>query len=44
MARRKTNKAHRDCYQEITNRILAALEKGTVPWHEEIILIDQEDL
>jgi len=32
MARRKTNKAHRDCYQEITDRILAALEKGTVPW------------
>ena len=27
-------KPRRDIYQEITNRIIAELEKGTAPWHK----------
>jgi len=30
-----TAKQARDAAQEITNKIIAALEKGTVPWHKE---------
>jgi antirestriction protein ArdC len=31
---RKSSKASRDIYQEVTDRMVAALEKGTVPWRK----------
>lgn len=32
--RRKATKARRDIYAEVTDRVMEALETGTVPWHK----------
>jgi antirestriction protein ArdC len=34
MAKAKKKKVKRDTYQEVTDRILAALDQGTVPWQK----------
>jgi len=36
MAKKSAKKQRRDIYQEITDRILKLLDRGTVPWHNPI--------